>query len=208
MTLAATAEHATAADATLSPSGVTAWNGTGAHTVQLSGTADVTQGGTGAATAIGACASLKAVHVLASSGESLSGAADTNENVLATVAVPANAMGANGTLRVTTHWTVNNNGNAKTVRVRFSGASGTEFLSASIANTVNFKHQLTITNRNDTSAQIGSPVILTAFGISANAAITAAVDTTAATTVVFSAQKGNGADTMTLNHYSVELITP
>ena len=49
MALSGTVEHATASDGTFSAAGALAWDGTGAHTVTLSGIASAAQGGTGIA---------------------------------------------------------------------------------------------------------------------------------------------------------------
>jgi len=49
MALSGTVEHATAADGTFSAAGALAWDGTGAHTVVLTGIASAAQGGTGIA---------------------------------------------------------------------------------------------------------------------------------------------------------------
>lgn len=149
--------------------------------------------------------------ILAQSWAAVSGAADTNENTLATITVPANAMGANGRLRIQTQWTFTNNANNKTVRIRFSGAAGTQYLvntSASVAGIL--QATTTIANRGATNSQIGASTLVaaTTFGVNGTASTTSAVDTTAATTLVITAQKATGTDTMTLDGYTVELIKP
>jgi hypothetical protein len=65
------------------------------------------------------------IIILGASAVAVSGAADTNENILATITIPAGAMGLNGILRVYADYTVTNNANAKTLRVRLSGIGGT-----------------------------------------------------------------------------------
>ena len=177
-------------------------------TTGVTGTLPVANGGTNATTAIAAMASLKGVYVLAHSAAAVSGAADTNENILATITVPANSMGANGMVRIWTLWTVNNDASAKTVRVRFGGIGGTAYFSASIANQVTTHLITLISNRNATNSQVGSPGLAAGFGVSTSATITSAIDTTAETTIVLTAQKADGTDTMTLERYLVELIVP
>jgi hypothetical protein len=51
----------------------------------------------------------------------------TVETALMTVHIPKGTMGASGRLRITTLWSMTNSANAKTVRVRFGGMSGTVF---------------------------------------------------------------------------------
>jgi hypothetical protein len=148
--------------------------------------------------------------ILAQSSAAVSGAADTNENALATITVPAGAMGVNGRLRITALWTVNNNANAKTARIRFSGASGTEYTSLNLASQASFSQQTYIANRGAANSQVG-PANNQTFGgwaATGTAVTTSAVDTTAATTVVISGQKATAGDTMTLESYLVELIKP
>lgn len=168
----------------------------------------VADGGTGASTARGAAANLGVPYLLGKSFVSVSGAADTNENTLATITVPANAMGANGAIRVWTLWTVNNNANSKTARVRFGGIGGTQYMVLSLASTVTQQHVILFGNRNAANSQVGfNSGIATAFGITTGAVTTSAIDTTSSTTIVITAQKGTGSDTMTLEAYLVELLS-
>lgn len=145
-------------------------------------------------------------YPIAQSGAAVSGAADTNENILGTITIPANALGANGILRYWAQFTVNNNANAKTVRARFNGIGGTIFYSASMASAVsNYTGMFYIANRNATNSQVG----LASNGLTlanGNAVITSAVDTTVATTLVLTVQKGVAGDTMTLEAYGAEII--
>jgi hypothetical protein len=144
--------------------------------------------------------------LLAQSFAAVSGANDTNENVLATINVAANTLGSNGRLIIETWWSVNNTVDAKTVRVRFNGAAGTQYLSVSLASTVGFHATTTIAAANSTSAQFGfsnNGGQAGGWGTSSNAVITGAVDTTAATSIVLSTQKATGTDTMTLRGYEV-----
>lgn len=145
--------------------------------------------------------------ILAQSAVAITSPADTNENTLATITVPANAMGPNGRIRVWETWTVNNNANVKTRRTKIGGASGSVFNSANIASTVSQSCVSWIANVNNTAVQSGTaPGSSSGIGSSSSANDTAAVDTTAETTIVITAQKATGSDTMTLENYLVELI--
>lgn len=150
--------------------------------------------------------------VLASSAAQLTVPGDTNENVLATITVPANSMSANGTLSVLTYWSANNNANAKTPRVRFSGAAGTPVTGQTLANSVTERFLVNISNRAATNSQVFDPgtggVGTGGWGVSTAAVTTAAVDTTAATSVVISGQMANAGDTMILERYLILLIVP
>lgn len=153
---------------------------------------------------------LKGTRVLAKSGAAVSGAADTNENTLATITVPAGALGANGQLRVRAHFTQTNSGNNKTYRFRFSGAAGT-VLATTVSGAADFNtFDFAIANQNATNAQrsfghgaynADTPVV--ADGTNT----TAAIDTTAQTTLVITGQKASAGETITLQAYTVEIVT-
>lgn len=133
------------------------------------------------------------------------GAGDTSEQFLATCTVPAGIMGANGALEIYHLWTWTNSGNTKTPRVRFSGQSGTVFFGNSQTTTVGVSQYNRIQNTNSASAQRSIGLLTGGFGTTANVAVTAAVDTTAATTVVLSCQKATGTETCDLNAYRIYL---
>ena len=145
------------------------------------------------------------IDVIAQSAAPLSITATTAESILATVNVPANAMGPNGRLRVSTVWSVTNNANNKNLKVRYSGAAGTQFLNHSAASTLTIIAIHLIANRNATNSQVGT-LTSGAIGSGSSAVITASVDTTAATSLVFSVQLAVSTDTATLESYLVELI--
>lgn len=152
-----------------------------------------------------------AARILAQSAVAVSGAADTNENTLATIPVPANAMGPNGTLRIWTSWTYTNSANVKTIRVRFSGAAGTQFFSRGETTTAIANNVTTISNRNATNSQVSGgtangTLTVTGLGTSTGAIVTGAVDTTVATTLVITGQKALDSETLTLERYLVEVL--
>lgn len=146
-------------------------------------------------------------YVLGRSAVAVSCPADTTEDILATITVPANSMGANGMLRITTLWSFTNSANLKTMRVRFGGASGTQYvlLSFNTALTASYS-QILIGNRNATDSQVGPMAGSTSFSTNANSPITSSVDTTAETSIVLSGQKASSGETITLEMYLVELI--
>lgn len=130
--------------------------------------------------------------------------ADTTEDTLATITVPANALGANGALLVHVAFSGTNSANTKILRVRYSGAAGTT-VAATISTNVNAAMTLMIGNQNAAGSQrwttVGS-ISIAPTPIST----TSAVDTTGPTTLVLTGQKQLGAETMTLNGYSIWVL--
>lgn len=145
-------------------------------------------------------------QILAQSSVGVSCGADTSEDTLATVTVPAGAMGANGRLRITTIWTITNSGNNKTFRIRFGGTSGTIFGTGTLTTIASIHDQREVCNRNSASSQIGGVNGGTGgWGTSSGANVTSAVDTSSETTVVITGQKASSGETITLESYLVEL---
>lgn len=141
--------------------------------------------------------------LLGQSGTAVSGAADTNENILATITIPALAAGDR--LFIISHWAVNNNAGAKTARHRLGGIGGTIFGSQNFANTTGGKLMVDIINRATAATQVGWQTTITVSGGIAVLQPTGAIDTSAGTTIVITGQKASGADTITLESYSVEM---
>jgi hypothetical protein len=110
-------------------------------------------------------------------------------------------MGPNDHLQIECMWSMTNNANSKTMRVRFGGTS---FVSLAVTTNATYRFAYTIANRNSTSSQIGgaSP----AYAGSAAANITGTIDTTSARDLVFAGLLANSADSIALEGYRVELI--
>lgn len=128
---------------------------------------------------------------------------DTNETTLATCTVPANSMGANGVLRITTQWSHTNSANNKTLRVKFSG---TNYLSVNVTTTATSRVQSQITNRNATNSQVGNNNAIGSFGGSSGGLVTSTIDTTVSHNIVITGTLANSGETITLESYLVELI--
>lgn len=149
------------------------------------------------------------VRVLAASNAAVSAAADTNENTLATITVPAGAMGLNGIIRVFTLWTYTNSVNNKTLKVRFGGIGGTTYLSVVPTTTAAFSTLTVIGNRGSASSQVGvADAAANVFSATTDAVTTSSVDTSASTTIVITGQKALAGETITLEQYVAELIIP
>lgn len=150
--------------------------------------------------------SVGAYYVLARSAVAVSCPADTTEDTLATIAVPANAMGANGLVRLTTHWSMTSSANNKTGRVRLGGTSGTAHQSAVWTTTAAARLKGEVANRGAVNSQVGGQESLTtAAGVTA-VVTTSAIDTSVATSLVITGQKASSGETLTLESYLVELF--
>jgi len=148
---------------------------------------------------------LRAWRVLAHSGVAASVTGTTSETTLATAPVPAQAMGPNGVLRVTSLWSYTNSANIKTLKVAFGGSN---FLFVAPTTTATFQAVTTIGNRNAANAQVGPPSAAAStggMGATAAARVTASIDTTVAQDVAFKATLANAGETITLESYVVEV---
>lgn len=142
-------------------------------------------------------------YLLARSAVAASHTGSTSETTLATVTVPAGAMGANGHLRIRTLWSAGaNNANAKTPRIRFD--AGTTIAQLALANQLSVQDDREIANRNSAASQVffqGG----TSYSYSTLAIGTTTVNTVAARDLTFTIQLADGADTATLEYYEVWL---
>lgn len=135
-------------------------------------------------------------YTLSASGVAVPLTGGTGETALATIAIAAGTLGANGVLRISAYWSYTNNGNNKTFRVRLGGISGTAFSTSVTTTAISTRLQLEIWNRNSAAVQVatnagGSPT-------------TGTVNTAVAQDLVLSGQLANGGDTMTLEGYIIE----
>lgn len=145
---------------------------------------------------------------LASSAVAVSGAGDTNENTLSSTTIPANMLALNGLIKVTFNVQNNNSGGTKTWRVRYTTASGNVYFLAQNTTVVAGTFVCEIQYRNSSTSNIGgSGSTNVSFGAH-GAPLTASTDNTIDNTVVITGQKSSGADTITLDTYRVEVITP
>jgi hypothetical protein len=139
--------------------------------------------------------------VCQSAAPGMSHTGSTTETTLATCAIPAGAMGANGCLEVDAYFTYTNSVSTKTIRARFSGAAGSIYGTAGATTNAGTRFVgLMICNRNAADSQVGTNGA--SYGWPP---ITSAADTTAATTLVLTGHLANAADTVSLESYSVKL---
>lgn len=146
-----------------------------------------------------------------SSGTGVSAPADTSEDILATINVPALSAGAIWRLWMIVSCT--NNTNVKTMRVRFGGIGGTVFTAIPVTSQAGAGFVVGSWNRNATNSQIGlngnaGGQGSTGLGVTGGAPVTSSLDTSVATTVVITGQKATSGDTLTLEAYVFELLKP
>lgn len=145
--------------------------------------------------------------LLAASGAAVSHTGNTNETILATVSLPGNTMKAKSALRITTLWTVNNDADAKTGRIRLGGLSGAQIMALNMASTVTYQLQHIVRNRDVINSQVFQVVTAgSSFTNSSGSPGTASIDMSVAQDLVFTAQLASGADSITLESYMVELL--
>ena len=137
------------------------------------------------------------------SATALSHSGDTTETTLATVILPANCMGKKGRVIISGVWSYPNSANTKTVRVKFGG---TNYYFQGPTTNAGRRFQIEISNRDANDSQIGGP---NSDGFSTGSPITSSVDTTAAVTILFTAQLDAGGasagEVITLESYKVVL---
>ncbi len=145
-------------------------------------------------------------YVFAHSAVAVSVSAVTTEEVLATITIPAGAMGANGYVDIYTSFSANNNANQKQMRIRVGGTGGNNYLNSNLASLVNNSRFTRVMNINSVSSQkaLTQDGNANGFGSAGGAAATSTVTTSSAWDLVISGQKvASAADTLTLDSYTV-----
>jgi len=127
----------------------------------------------------------------------------TLETTLVTITIPAGLIGSSGKVKLYPLWSVTNNANNKTVRVKLGGSTG-YFLQSSgyaqLSNLVIFR------NFNSESVQKVSSGMAAGLGSTTGAFTSLTIDTSAATTLTITGQLQVGTDTMTLEGLFVEIV--
>lgn len=150
---------------------------------------------------------LRSDGVLAQSGAASPVTGTTNETTLATIVVPAGAMGLNGVLRIRPKFTYTGSTNLKTLRVRLGGSTLWSGTNASNASNLGSEPYIDIQNRNSVSSQIGMPADAAGVNLQiVGAFLTAAIDTSAAQNLTITGQLASSGETITLEAYNVEIL--
>lgn len=151
------------------------------------------------------------VIILAQSAIAVTSPADATEDIFAALSVPGGIMGINGALRLTTLWSFTNSVNSKTMRARFGGLTGTQYMSIALTTNDSLHHVCMVRNRGAANSQVGA----NGGGLSGNggfgagaAVLTSAVNTALDTSFVLTGQKATAGETLTLEAYLLELLLP
>lgn len=122
------------------------------------------------------------------------------------ISVPANTLGELGGLEVTANWSASPyNGNAKNVRIRYSGTVGQPYTQSTLTWAMSLQSGVFIDNRGTTAQQVGTSIAPNG-GYGANGGnfpTYAAFDTSVWTEAVFSFEKAVATDNLILERYSV-----
>lgn len=145
------------------------------------------------------------VHKVVVSNVQLNNTGNTNENTVLTATIPANSIGVNGSFHITMLIsTLNNNANAKTVRVKFNGNT---VCSGVTVSTLSYQTYSIIRNRNSASSQVAMYFASAASGGFATGTGTApstfTINTAADITVTVTIQNGTGTDTVSLEAFEI-----
>lgn len=142
--------------------------------------------------------------VLASSAVAQSHTGNTDETALASLSIPAGLIGPNGTLVISGKFSHPISSNVKTMRVNLASTTLCQVAASASNGTLAFEWR--ISNRNSESSQLGHFTGNTGVGGSAASFNTGTVDTSQAQTLAITAQLSSGAETITLEGYSIELL--
>ena len=127
----------------------------------------------------------------------------TLETTLVTITIPAGLIGSSGKVKLYPLWSVTNNANNKTLRVKLGGSTG-YFLQmsgyAQLSSLVIFR------NFNSESVQKVSSGLPAGLGSTSGAFTSLTIDTSAATTLTITGQLAVGTDTLTLESLFVEVV--
>jgi hypothetical protein len=137
---------------------------------------------------------------------SVNGAGDNTIQTMATVTIPAGAMGANGLCRISATWSATNSANVKSVLMRFGG---TLLNTVALTSLLQYHYTRLVQNRNATNSQVVSFAAgnTGSFTTTTAALSTATIDTTAAVDVIFTCNwaGATSGENITLESYLVEV---
>jgi len=146
-----------------------------------------------------------AFYVLGKSAVQSSHTGNTSETILATITIPAGAMGANGVIRYSSIWTFTNNANAKTINIRLGGIGGTAISTLALTTGQSARLFTWTANRNSQASQVSWPAGVAGWGSNGGGLTPSVIDTSVSTTLVFTGTLANSGDTISLEQYMVEL---
>lgn len=152
-------------------------------------------------------------YILARSAVAVSCGADTTEDVLATISVPAGALGLSGWIRLSAYYTLTNSANSKTFRTRFSGSAGTIVATDIVTTQALFRKSYWMANRGAANSQLWSSSASDEAGTGGLGVkggsfvmVASSVDTASVSTIVISGQKATAGEVLTLEGYLAEVF--
>lgn len=149
---------------------------------------------------------LKSAGVLAQSGAQSSVTGTTTETVLGTINIPANAMSANGMLRVSGLFNFTGTAGTHTIGMRLNGV---QIMSDALnATSLHCEFLRTIRAANSQTAQVSQSANAAGPGSSTSNALSTAVNMAQAQTLTITATLAAAADTAALLGYTVEVLNP
>lgn len=128
--------------------------------------------------------------------------AATGENVLATIKIPGGMIGLNGRVILDMLWSMTNNANVKTGRVRLGGLAGSILSASTLTSFLAARTFSLFYNRNALNSQIGFGGG-SGVGTTGGANFTSAIDTSVDQDLVITGAKALAGDSMVLEAYSV-----
>lgn len=140
-------------------------------------------------------------RVLAQSAVAVPLTGSTSETTLATITVPAGAMGANGRIEIATDWSYTSSANNKTIKIKLGA---TQLYSLSQTTSTGMGTRTSVANRNSASSQRCLTLGHNGSAINVGFA-TSAIDTSASTDITITGQLVVGTETVTLESYQVLL---
>jgi hypothetical protein len=148
-----------------------------------------------------------AAKIIGQSSVAVSHTGDTASFSFAVIPIPANAMGPNGMLRVTTLWTFTGT-LSKNAQVTFSNTPGGTglVLNQAITTGLSVHDVRDIRNANSVTAQKILSPNTAPYGVNAPSVVALAVNTAAACYVNMAGVMTNAGESMTLEAYTVELL--
>ena len=127
----------------------------------------------------------------------------TAETTLVTLTIPAGLIGSNGKVKMYPLYSMTNNANNKSLRVKLGGSTA---FSTVVSNSSQSSALVIIRNIGSESVQKSSTSVVSGLGNIGIALATLAIDTSVATTITVTGQLANSADTMTLEGFFMEIV--
>ena len=127
----------------------------------------------------------------------------TAETTLLTVNIPAGLIGIGGKVKMYPLYSMTNNANNKTLRVKLGGSTA---FSTVVSNSLQSSALVIIRNIGSESVQKSSTAVVSGLGNIGTALTTLAIDTSVATTITITGQLAVGTDTLTLEDLFVEVV--